>query len=184
LPVMMPFPFPRNVQKRNRARTPGFWGNDDTELLSLTSAPGKPYSDANAFGKSLVSSHPMSEAAYSAHGMRDAHEAALSPRFTEIVIQQSTQPLTPLYSSSRFSRRFHRHDQPVSKTLMVTFEVIEPRNTIPPSTKSAKFTILGIPCTAKRFMCMGNSRSKVESCVAVRCPGKKLRSGLKCHCGC
>ena len=55
--------------------------------------------------------------------MRDAWRA-LSCRFTVIVIQQSTQPLTPLYSSSRFSRRFHRHDQPVSKTLMVSFQVI------------------------------------------------------------
>ncbi len=33
-------------------------------------------------------------------------------------IQSSTELLTPLYSSSRF------HDQPVSKTLMVTFHVI------------------------------------------------------------
>ena len=39
-------------------------------------------------------------------------------------IQASTQVLTPLYSSSRFSLRFHRHDQPVSKTLRVTFHVI------------------------------------------------------------
>ena len=44
--------------------------------------------------------------------------------FTVIVIHQSTQPLTPLYSSWRFNLRFHRHDQPVSKTLMVTFHVI------------------------------------------------------------
>src|SRR5262249_20200620 len=29
--------------------------------------------------------------------------------FTVIVVQQSTQPLTPLYASSRFRFRFHRH---------------------------------------------------------------------------
>ena len=52
------------------------------------------------------------------------HGAALSCRFPIIVIQESTKPLTLLYSSSRFSLRFHRHDQPVSKTLMVSFHVI------------------------------------------------------------
>jgi hypothetical protein len=36
-----------------------------------------------------------------------------------IVIQHSTKPLTPRYSSSLVSLRFHRHDQPVPKTLMV-----------------------------------------------------------------
>ena len=49
------------------------------------------------------------------------HGAALSCRFPTIVTQESTKPLTLLYSSSH---RFHRHDQPVSKTLMVSFHVI------------------------------------------------------------
>jgi hypothetical protein len=52
----------------------------------------------------------------------ETDRVALSCRFTVIIIQQSTEPLTPLYSSSRFSLRSHRHDQPVPKTLMVTFQ--------------------------------------------------------------
>ena len=32
-------------------------------------------------------------------------------------VQQSTKPLTPPYSSSRFSLRFYRHDQPFQFTL-------------------------------------------------------------------
>jgi hypothetical protein len=47
------------------------------------------------------------------------HGTALSCPFAVIVIQHSTKPLTPRYSSSLVSLRFHRHDQPVPKTLMV-----------------------------------------------------------------
>ena len=48
---------------------------------------------------------------------RQTHGTALSCPFAVIVIQHSTKPLTPRYSSSLVSLRFH--DQPVPKTLMV-----------------------------------------------------------------
>ena len=48
--LILAHPISRNVQKCDHGRTPGtfvFVENDDTEFLQVTSAGGKPYSDAN-----------------------------------------------------------------------------------------------------------------------------------------
>jgi len=75
-------------------------------------------------------------------------------------------------------------DDPIAEPLMISFSMIEVRNTVPPNTKSVKCAMPGIRFLASRFMFTGTSTNWAMIFVGAGCRARKIGLASKYQHGC